>query len=37
MRYEMDGLIDAARNHNPDALADPDIRDPIARIHTQIV
>jgi alkylation response protein AidB-like acyl-CoA dehydrogenase len=36
LRYELDGMIAAARTHNPDALADPSIRDRIARLHTQI-
>jgi alkylation response protein AidB-like acyl-CoA dehydrogenase len=29
-------MIAAARKHNPAALADPDIRDRVARAHTQI-
>jgi len=33
---ELQRMIDAARTHNPDALADPDIRDRIARAWTQI-
>jgi len=33
---ELQRMIDAARSHNPDALADPDIRDRIARAWTQI-
>ncbi|MGH9111242.1 MAG: acyl-CoA dehydrogenase family protein [Acidimicrobiales bacterium] len=36
LRYELDNLVAAARKHNPGALADPDIRDRIARVHTQI-
>jgi len=34
--YELDDLVAAARAHNPGALQDPDIRDRIARVHTQI-
>ena len=33
---ELDRMISAARVHNPAALADPDIRDRIARAWTQI-
>jgi alkylation response protein AidB-like acyl-CoA dehydrogenase len=36
LRYELEDLIAAARKHNPGALADPDIRDRIARAATQI-
>jgi alkylation response protein AidB-like acyl-CoA dehydrogenase len=36
MRAELDQMIAAAREHNPDALADPDLRDRIARLFTQI-
>jgi alkylation response protein AidB-like acyl-CoA dehydrogenase len=36
LRAELDELIATARRHNPAALADPDIRDRIARAHTQI-
>jgi alkylation response protein AidB-like acyl-CoA dehydrogenase len=36
LRYELDDMIAAARKHNPGALADPDIRDRIARAATQI-
>jgi alkylation response protein AidB-like acyl-CoA dehydrogenase len=36
LRYELDDLIAAARTHNPGALADPDVRDRIARAATQI-
>jgi alkylation response protein AidB-like acyl-CoA dehydrogenase len=36
MRIELDNLIDSARVHNPDALSDPDIRDRIARLWTQL-
>jgi alkylation response protein AidB-like acyl-CoA dehydrogenase len=33
---ELDNMIAAARKHNPAALADPDIRDRVARAWTQI-
>jgi alkylation response protein AidB-like acyl-CoA dehydrogenase len=36
MRAELDAMIAAARQHNPEALADPDLRDRIARLFTQI-
>ena len=36
LKSELDGMIAAARKHNPDALDDPDIRDRIARAWTQI-
>jgi alkylation response protein AidB-like acyl-CoA dehydrogenase len=36
LRAELDGMIAAAREHNPDALDDPDIRDRIARMYTQV-
>jgi alkylation response protein AidB-like acyl-CoA dehydrogenase len=36
LRAELDELVAAARRHNPGALADPDIRDRVARAHTQI-
>jgi alkylation response protein AidB-like acyl-CoA dehydrogenase len=36
LKFELDNMIAAARKHNPEALADPDIRDRIARAHTQI-
>jgi alkylation response protein AidB-like acyl-CoA dehydrogenase len=36
MRAELDQMIAAAREHNPDALEDPDLRDRIARLFTQI-
>jgi alkylation response protein AidB-like acyl-CoA dehydrogenase len=36
MRIELDNLIATARLHNPDALADPGIRDRIARLWTQL-
>ena len=36
LRAELDGLLATARQHNPDALDDPDIRDRVARMFTQI-
>jgi alkylation response protein AidB-like acyl-CoA dehydrogenase len=36
LRAELQQMIATAREHNPDALADPDIRDRIARMHTQV-
>jgi alkylation response protein AidB-like acyl-CoA dehydrogenase len=36
MRAELDQMVAAARQHNPDALRDPDLRDRIARLFTQI-
>jgi alkylation response protein AidB-like acyl-CoA dehydrogenase len=36
LRSELDGMIAMARKHNPDALADPGIRDRIARMYTQV-
>jgi alkylation response protein AidB-like acyl-CoA dehydrogenase len=36
MRIELDNMIEAARKHNPSALADPDLRDRIARAWTQL-
>jgi alkylation response protein AidB-like acyl-CoA dehydrogenase len=36
LRYELEGMIAAARTHNPGALEDPDTRDRIARAATQI-
>jgi alkylation response protein AidB-like acyl-CoA dehydrogenase len=36
LRSELDAMIDAARTHNPDALADPGIRERIARMYTQV-
>jgi alkylation response protein AidB-like acyl-CoA dehydrogenase len=36
LRAELDQMIDAAREHNPDALDDPGIRERIARLHTQV-
>jgi alkylation response protein AidB-like acyl-CoA dehydrogenase len=36
LKYELDDMITTARRHNPSALADPDVRDRIARAYTQI-
>jgi len=36
LRSELDAMIATARQHNPDALADPDIRDRVARMYTQV-
>jgi alkylation response protein AidB-like acyl-CoA dehydrogenase len=36
MRIELDNMIAAARKHNPEALEQPDLRDRIARAHTQL-
>jgi alkylation response protein AidB-like acyl-CoA dehydrogenase len=36
MRIELDNLIATAREHNPTALEDPEIRDRIARVWTQL-
>ncbi|MGH2686483.1 MAG: acyl-CoA dehydrogenase family protein [Actinomycetota bacterium] len=36
MKSELDGMIAAARKHNPDALDDPGIRERIARMYTQV-
>jgi alkylation response protein AidB-like acyl-CoA dehydrogenase len=36
MRIELDNLIATARAHNPAALLDPEIRDRIARLWTQL-
>ena len=36
LKAELEGMIEAARKHNPGALADPDIRDRVARAWTQI-
>ncbi len=36
LRSELDQMIDTARKHNPDALADPGIRERIARMYTQV-
>jgi alkylation response protein AidB-like acyl-CoA dehydrogenase len=36
LRAELDQMIRAARDHNPDALDDPGIRDRIARLYAQV-
>jgi alkylation response protein AidB-like acyl-CoA dehydrogenase len=36
LHAELDQMIAVARDHNPDALADPEIRDRIARMWTQV-
>ncbi len=36
LRSELDQMIATAREHNPDALEDPGIRDRIARMYTQV-
>lgn len=36
LRSELDNMIAAAREHNPDALEDPGIKDRLARMYTQI-
>lgn len=36
LKSELDNMIAAARQHNPNALEDPDIRDRVARAWTQI-
>jgi alkylation response protein AidB-like acyl-CoA dehydrogenase len=36
LKYDLDNMIAAARKHNPEALSDPDIRERVARAHTQI-
>jgi len=36
MRIELDNLIATAREHNPEALEDPEIRDRLARAWTQL-
>jgi len=36
MRIDLDNMIAAAKQHNPDALQDPDLRDRIARAWTQL-
>jgi alkylation response protein AidB-like acyl-CoA dehydrogenase len=36
LRSELEQVIAVARRHNPDALADPGIRERIARMHTQV-
>ena len=36
LRFELEDMVAAARQHNPGALADPDIRDRVARAWTQV-
>jgi alkylation response protein AidB-like acyl-CoA dehydrogenase len=36
LRAELDEMVATARRHNPDALEDPELRDRIARLHTQV-
>lgn len=36
LRSELDAMIATARQHNPDALTDPGIRDRVARLYTQV-
>ena len=36
LRSELDAMIATAKEHNPDALASPDIQDRIARMYTQV-
>jgi alkylation response protein AidB-like acyl-CoA dehydrogenase len=36
LRSELEQMIATAREHNPDALEDPGIRERIARMHTQV-
>ena len=36
LRSELDAMIATAREHNPDALEDPGIKDRIARMYTQV-
>jgi len=36
MRADLDAMVNLARSENPDALEDPELRDRIARAHTQI-
>jgi alkylation response protein AidB-like acyl-CoA dehydrogenase len=36
LKIELDNMIQSARKHNPAALADPDIRDRVARLWTHI-
>jgi alkylation response protein AidB-like acyl-CoA dehydrogenase len=36
LKAELEAMIEVARKHNPGALADPDIRDRVARAWTQI-
>src|SRR5947209_4492674 len=36
MRTDLDNMIAATRKYNPEALDDPDLRDRIARVYTQL-
>jgi alkylation response protein AidB-like acyl-CoA dehydrogenase len=36
MKADLDAMVSLARSENPDALRDPELRDRIARAHTQI-
>ncbi len=36
MRIELDNLLATAREQNPEALSDPDIRERVARVWTQL-
>ncbi|HVW81819.1 MAG TPA: acyl-CoA dehydrogenase family protein [Mycobacteriales bacterium] len=36
MKAELDRAVDYAREHNPQAISDPDLRDRLARAYTQI-
>ncbi len=36
MKSELDNVVEWARTHNPGALADPELRDRLARAYTQI-
>jgi alkylation response protein AidB-like acyl-CoA dehydrogenase len=36
MANDLDRMVELARKHNPDALADPELRERIARVHTRI-
>jgi alkylation response protein AidB-like acyl-CoA dehydrogenase len=36
MKNDLDELVELARKHNPEALADPGLRERVARMHTQI-
>lgn len=36
LRAELDQMISTAREHNPDALVDPGLRERIARLYTQV-
>jgi hypothetical protein len=36
MKADLDAIVEAARKHNPGALADPELRERIGRAYTQI-